>query len=229
MLRVHPVIHTHDIPGATAFLQALGLNAAPETHRDSATVFDAGSGRLTVRACGPADIADTAEGGTSLTFDVGDIGEFARRTIEAGTSVEVFGDGPRSTARVAAPGGSSFPVQLGPRDTRAPAPPLTVVARWHTPAPESTARVLEDIGAKPCETSAPEIGPAYRAKNGGVVLVVAAERTAVELAFEYDGDVRDLLGPLTAAGVESTLLSETPGRSLSVSTPWGAQIRIVGK
>lgn len=229
MLRVHPVIHTHDVPGAAAFLQALGLNAAPETRRGSAAVFDAGSGRLTVRACGPADTADTAEGSTLLTFDVGDIAEFGRRTVEAGTSVEVFGDGPQSTARVAAPGGSSFPVQFGPRDTHAPVSPLTVVARWHTPEPGSTARVLEDIGAKPRESSARDIGPAYRAKNGGVVLVLAAERTAVELAFEYDGDVRGLLGPLTAAGVESTLLSETPGRSLSVSAPWGTLIRIAGR
>jgi hypothetical protein len=224
MLRVRPLISTTDLPRAAAFLRALGLSPAEGPALTNSAMFDAGSGRVGLCSCASGS---PEQGSTSLAFDVGDVREFARRTVESGTPAEILGEGPGTTAKIPAPDGMSFSAELGPRDTGAPASSLTVVARWHTPDPASAARVLEDIGAKPRNT--PGARYAYRAKNGGVVEVLAADRTVVELAFDYDGDVRELLGNLTDAGAEPVVLQDGPVRSLRVTAPWGARLLVEEK
>lgn len=102
---------------------------------------------------------------------------------------------------------------------------------WSSSDAGSAVRVLEDMGARPrtglgagSDAGAPHD---FRAKNGGFVAVRAAERTGVELAFEFDGDVRDLAGALTAAGCEPVVIGDGPGRSLRVRAPWGTEVRIL--
>lgn len=229
MLRVRPRVITADLRRAATFLQALGLRPA-EHPRGSCTdaVFDAGSGRVTVHGCG----AGEPEEGTTLAFDVADVREFARRTMEAGTPVELTEDA-SPEARVTAPDGVTFRASSGPRETgSAPhgagsaSPSLSVLALWSTPDIPSAVRVLTDIGAKP--GISPDAGTwhEFRAKNGGLVALHAAERAAIDLGFEYGGDVRNLVGALTPAGFESVVVDGIWGRSLRVLAPWGAEVWI---
>ncbi|WP_247827886.1 VOC family protein [Arthrobacter antioxidans] len=226
MLRVRPLVHTPDLPGAARFLQALGLAPAQDpAPNGSYAVFDAGSGRVALHACVPGRAED---GTTDLAFDVADVREFARRTAEAGArvTVELSDEGHGVTARITAPDGLSFLADAGPRETGAPPSPLAVLALWYTPRVGRAVRVLEDIGAKPGTSSAAATRHDFRAKNGGLVAVRTDARTRAELAFEYDGDVRDLVRDLTAGGFEPVVTDESHGRSLRVRSPWGAEVRI---
>ncbi|MHA7210222.1 VOC family protein [Arthrobacter sp. MDT1-65] len=224
MLRVRPLVATSDLPAAAGFLRALGLHPAQEPVADgSRAVFDAGSGRVALRTCAPGS---REEGRAALAFDVGDVREFARRTVEAGTAVGLSGEGSGLTARITAPDGTSFPVEAGPRETGAPASPLAVLAVWSTPDVDRAARVLGDMGARPRAGARAGTRRDFRAKNGGLVAVRAAARGGVGLAFEYDGDVRDLLGNLTAGGSGPVVSDGSDGRSLRVRAPWGAGIRV---
>jgi hypothetical protein len=223
MLRVRPLVHTADLPRAAAFLQALGLTpAADPVPNDSYAVFDAGSGRVTLRACAAGS---AEEGSVDLTFDVGDVREFARRTAEAGTAVRLSEERGLA-ARIEAPDGASLLAAAGPRETRAPASPLSVVALWHSTAPAQAVRVLTDIGAKPRIGSDPGTRHAFRAKNGGLVTARAGSRTAVGLAFEYEGEVRDLLPGLIGGGFEPAVVDEGSRASLRVLAPWGTEVRV---
>lgn len=234
MLRVRPVVSTPDLPGAARFLQALGLapvqdpapaGSAPGMDAVLDAVFDAGSGRVALRSCAPGSAED---GTVSLAFDVSDVREFAHRTAEAGTrlTVEPAEDGRGPTAHVTAPDGLSFPADVGPRETGAPPSPLTVLALWSTPDVGPAVTVLNDIGAKP--RSAAEAGAphGFRAKNGGLVAVRAGARPAIGLAFEYDGDVRDLLPAVAGGGFGAVVVDGEHGRSLRVPAPWGAEVRV---
>ncbi|MHA7283087.1 VOC family protein [Arthrobacter sp. TMS2-4] len=226
MLRVRPVVSTPDLPGAARFLQALGLTPAQDpAPNGSDAVFDAGSGRVSLHACLPG----SAEAGTvDLAFDVSDVREFARRTAEAGArvTVELSGEGHGLAARVTAPDGLSLLADAGPRETGAPPSPLAVLALWYTPDVGPAATVLGDIGAKPRSSSDAGTRHDFRAKNGGLVTARTGARTAAELAFEYDGDVRDLVRNLTVHGFEPMVVDEIHGRSLRVPAPWGAEIRV---
>ncbi|MHA7180052.1 VOC family protein [Arthrobacter sp. MDB2-24] len=221
MLRVRPVVSTSDLAHGAVFLRALGLSAAQDpAPNDSYAVFDAGSGRLALRSC-PA--GSPGDGTTALAFEVGDVREFARRTAEAGTPVELTGEH-GLVARVPAPDGASLPAEAGPRETGAPASPLVVLALWQTPDVTAAVRVLKDMGARPRSSSGTRND--FTMKNGGLVAVHSAERAGMEPAFEYDGDVRDLAADLTAAGFGPVVAGESHEQSLRVRAPWGAEVRI---
>ena len=234
MLRVRPIVNTPDLPGASRFLQALGLRpAADPAPSGSYAVFDAGSGRVALHACEPGSPED---GTISLAFDVSDVREFARRTAEGGArltveggarlTVELSREGHGLAARVSAPDGMSFLADAGPRETGAPPSPLAVLVLWYTPDVGPAVGVLQDIGARPRISSDAGTWHDFRAKNGGLVAAHTGHRTAAELAFEYDGDVQDLLGGLTGAGFEPAVVDGSYGRSLRVRAPWGAEVRI---
>lgn len=223
MLRIRPLVHTADLPRAAAFLEALGLTPATDpVPDDSYAVFDAGSGRVALRAC---TAGSAEEGSVDLTFDVGDVREFARRTAETGTAVHLSEEHGLA-ARVTAPDDVTLLADAGPRETGAPVTPLTVVAVWHSTDREAAVRVLTDIGAKPC--IGPEAGTRhdFRAKNGGVVAACKGSHAAVDLAFEYEGEVRHLLPGLIGGGFEPSVVDEGHGRSLCVTAPWGAEVRV---
>ncbi|MDQ0737021.1 VOC family protein [Arthrobacter agilis] len=224
MLRVRLLVHTSDVPAAAGFLRALGLHPAQEPFPDaSPSVFDAGSGRVALRSCRAGSAED---GRTALAFDVGDVREFARRTVEAGTAVELSAEGAGLSARITAPDGTSFLADEGPRETGAPASPLSVLALWHTPDVLPATRVLGDMGARSGNNAGEGARHDFRAKNGGIVSVRPAGHRDVELAFAYDGDVRDLAGDLGAGGFDPVVADEGPGRSVWIRAPWGAGIRI---
>lgn len=226
MLRVRPLVLTPDLPGAARFLRALGLTPSQDpAPNGSYAVFDAGSGRVALQTCVPGSAED---GTVDLAFDVSDVREFARRTAEAGarSTVELSDEGHGLAARVTAPDGLSFLADAGPRETGAPPSPLTVLALWYTPDVGAAVAVLKDIGAKPRISSDAGTRHDVRAKNGGLVATRTDARTAVELTFEYDGDVQDLVPDLTADGFEPVVIDGSHGRSLRVRAPWGAEVRV---
>ncbi|RJT79902.1 VOC family protein [Arthrobacter cheniae] len=224
MLRVRPLIHTSDIYGSARFLQALGLHPAKDPAPGaSSAVFDAGSGRVALRSCAPGSVE---EGRTALAFDVADVRGFARRTTEAGTAVELSEEDHGPAARVTSPDGMSLLAGAGPRETGAPPSALAVLALWYTPDVEAAAGVLKDMGAKPRISSDAGTSHHFKAKNGGVVATHVGEVVATELAFEYDGDVRDLVPALTAGGFEPVVVDRNCGLSLRVGAPWGADVRV---
>lgn len=224
MLRVRPYVYTPDLDQGARFLTALGLSPAADPAADgSYAVFDAGSGRVALRACAPG----SREDGTSvLAFEVGDVREFARRTTAAGTAVELSEEGHGPTARITAPDGTSFPAEAGPRDTGAPESPLTVLALWSTPDVAPAARVLADLGAKPRISSDAGTWHDFRAKNGGLVAVHTGPSVSAELSFEYRGDISELVPRLAGAGVDHVVVDDSSGRSLRVAAPWGGQVRV---
>lgn len=59
--------------------------------------------------------------------------------------------------------------------------------------------------------------------------VELGERPGVELAIEHDGDVRDLVAGLTAAGVDAGVVGGGRRSSLRLRAPWGAVVRIDGR
>lgn len=225
MLRVRPIVYTADPSRAAAFLQALGLTpAADPLPNASYAVFDAGSGRVALHACA---VGSTEEGTAALGFEVGDVREFARRTAEAGTAVDVSEEGHALAARVTSPDGASFLADAGPRETGAPASPLSVVARWYSPDLAAAVRVLEDIGARPGTRSDAGTWHDFRAKNGGLVAARAGYRTAVDVAFEFEDDVRDLVPGLIGSGFEpAVVVVEGHGKSLRIPAPWGRELWI---
>ncbi|MHA7145785.1 VOC family protein [Arthrobacter sp. TmT3-37] len=227
MLRVRPILHTSDPTAARDFLHALGLASSRGALPDGAQeVFDAGSGRVALHPCASGSPED---GSVSLAFDVSDVREFARRTIAAGTPVDLVEGHHGTTARIIAPDGTPLLAAAGPRETTAPASSLSVLARWQTPDVGSAVRVLEDIGARPRAGSDAGTGRAFRAKNGGLVTVELRERPGVGMAFEHDGDVRDLVAGLTAAGVDAGVVGGGRRSSLRLRAPWGAVVRIDGR
>lgn len=222
MLRVRPLLHTADLPGAGALLRALGLvPAASPGATGSRAVFDAGSGRVALHACAAGS---PEEGAAALGFDVGDVREFARRTVEAGTPVHLSEGGHGLAALVTSPDGVSLLADAGPRETAAPASPLSVLALWYSPDIAPAVRVLTDIGARPRSSSDDGTWHDFRAKNGGLVAARAGSRTAVGLAFEYAGEVRELLPGLIGGGFEPAVVDEDHGRSLRVPAPWGGDL-----
>ncbi|BBE21545.1 hypothetical protein MN0502_04280 [Arthrobacter sp. MN05-02] len=227
MLRVRPLIHTSDPAAAREFLRSLGLAPSREPLPEGAQeVFDAGSGRVALHPCASGDPED---GSVGLAFDVSDVREFARRTIAAGTPVELMEGHHGTAARIIAPDGTALLAEAGPRETNAPASSLSVLALWQTPDVGSAVRVLQDIGARPRAGSAAGTGQAFGARNGGLVSVHLRERTGAELAIEHDGDVRELIADLTAAGLEPGVVGGGRGSSLLLRARWGAEVRIDGR
>ncbi|MFC3298210.1 VOC family protein [Arthrobacter agilis] len=224
MLRVRPLVYPSDLAASARFLTALGLRPAAEPERDSSfAVFDAGNGRVALQAGVPGS---TGKGVSTLAFEVADVPEFARRTREAGTGVELSGDAQHRSALISAPDGTTFSAAAGPRDTGVPPSPLSVLVLWRTPDVAAAAKILEDIGAQPRLSAADASRHDFRAKNGGLVVVRPGGQATVELAFEYGSDVRDLVPALADGGFGPAVVDTGDGWSLRVASPWGTEVEI---
>ncbi len=219
MLRVTPIQFTDHIGPWTTLLEALGLVHA--INEDGWHEFDAASGRVRLHATD----ADHPSGTTLLSFEVGDLDEFTRRTREAGTAVVMTEEGHGSTATITGPDGLSFSVTVQP--TRpAPAaadPAVQVLVLWMTPEPHGPAETLRNIGARPQIASDSGGWVQFQAKNGGLVATHSGTRAFPALSFEYDGDAEVLLSRLQAAGLEASLVDESYGRTVLVDNPDGGE------
>lgn len=219
MLRLAPIRFTDHIGPWTTLLEALGLAHAVDT--DGWHEFDAASGRVRLHATD----ADHPAGTTLLSFEVGDLEEFARRTRAAGTPVEVTEEAHGSTATITGPDGLAFPVtvQASRPEPAAADPDVQVLVLWMTPEPQGPAETLRHIGARPRIASDSGGWVQFQAKNGGLVATHSGPRAFATLSFEYDGDAEALHTRLREAGLDASLIDESYGRTVLVGNPDGGE------
>lgn len=226
MLRVRPILYTSHTDAYAALFLALGLSSADDG--DACLLFNSGHGKVGLHFAAPGS---PEEGTTALGFELRDAEIFVRRTLEDGTVAQLLDAGhgpsasPRASAKVTAPDGFSFladPVtDLSLPEPDAPGT-LTVLQLWQTHDPAAAHKVLVDIGAKLVATSEADGGALFRAKNGGLTAIRPGAGNAVELAFEYSGDIGRLAAELTARGVSA----ERSGTTLLLSAAENFEVTI---
>lgn len=218
MLRVRPIQFTSDVSAWKHLLVTLGL-VCVEDHGDWVE-FDAGSGRVALHRVSPGSPDD---GTTAFRVEVGDLAEFARRTLADGTRAELVDADHGQAVRITARDGFTFLADEAASRTTSPQadPALAVVGTWLTPEVPLAAQELGNIGARPRHRSADLA--VFSTKNGGILVVrSSAETAAGDLAFEYDGDLSALEARLAAAGLGSALA----GQVLTIATPRGGAINV---
>ncbi|GGH98320.1 VOC family protein [Arthrobacter liuii] len=227
MLRVRPVHFTSRTEQWKQLLTALGM---VKTEDDGGwQVFDSGSGRLALHT---AEVGSGQDGRTVFAVEVGDVGEFARRTNLAALEDGTQRDGTRTAepvtadhgeaCRISAPDGFSFLADKAAHFAQCADadPALAVVAVWYSAEPEAAARTLLHIGARPRPVPDNDETADFTAKNGGVLLVrPASGPPRPGLGFEYDGGLEPLQERLTAAGFSASLTEEAFGSTLHVANP----------
>lgn len=228
MLRVRPVQFTSDVTAWKHLLETLGL-VCVEDHGDWVE-FDAGSGRVALHRTSArrtsADSPDdgTDDGTTVFGVEVGDLSEFARRTVADGTRAELLEADHGQAVRVTAQDGFTFLADKAASRTTSPDadPDLAVVGTWLTPDVPWAAQELRNIGARSRHVSAKFAD--FSTKNGGILLVRQSSETAAGgLAFEYDGDLAALEARLAAAG----LAAARTGSVLTIPSPREGTISVV--
>lgn len=233
MLRVRPVHFTSRPEQWVRLLTDLGMVVTVDDGERQE--FDAGSGRLALHrvpagtgASGTKD-GSAPDGTTHFGVEVGDLAEFARRTneagVEAGTSpAELVRASHGDTCRITGEDGFGFFADKAAHGAQCADadPALAVVEVWFTPEPAAAAQTLRNMGARPrpAPDGDTDVIPAFRAKNGGVLMVrPAAGAARAGLGFEYTGDLSALRDRLTAAGHRVSMTGEAYGRSLHVANP----------
>lgn len=220
MLRVRPIQFTSDVAGWKHLFTALGLVCVLD-HGDWVE-FDAGSGRVALHNTAP-DSPD--DGGTVFGVEVGDLAEFARRTVADGTRAELFDADHGEAVRVTARDGFTFLADKATSRTTSPEadPGLAVVGTWLTPDVPGAGQELSNIGARPRNMSTDAAD--FSTKDGGILLVRKSPETAAGgLAFEYDGELVALEPRLAAAGIAAA----RAGSVLTVQGPRGRTISVAG-
>lgn len=97
---------------------------------------------------------------------------------------------------------------------------VTIMPIWVTPDVQQASELLIEMGFKPRINSDNGVWADFLADAGGAA-VHRGERGGVTLAFEYDGNVEDLLPALEGAGADPLLIDEAYGRSLQFADPNG--------
>lgn len=225
MLRVRPIQFTSDVAGWKHLLTALGLVCVAD--RGDWVEFDAGSGRVALHptSADRASADSPDDGATVFGVEVGDLAEFARRTMADGTRAELFDADHGPAIRVTAQDGFTFLADkaISRTTSRDADPGLAVVGTWLTPDVPGAAQDLRNIGARPRNMSSDAAD--FNAKNGGLLLVRKSPETAAgDLAFEYDGELSVLEARLSAAGVAAVLA----GSVLRVRGPRDRTISVAG-
>jgi hypothetical protein len=218
MLRVRPIQFTSDVAGWKHLLVTLGLVCVED--RGDWAEFDAGSGRVALHRASPGSPDD---GTTVFGVEVGDLAEFARRTVADGTRADLFDADHGQAVRITAQDGFTFLADKASSRTASPEadPGLAVVGTWLTPDVPGAAQELRNIGARPRHVSADFAD--FSAKNGGILLVQESPETAAGgPAFEYDGDLAALETRLTAAG----LAAARTGSLLTIQAPRGGTVSV---
>lgn len=218
MLRVRPIHFTSRPDAWEPLLGALGMIKTVDD--GDWREFDAGSGRLALHR---APEGSAEDGTTAFGVEVGELAEFARRTVADGTRADVIDAPHGSTVQVTAEDGFAFFADKAAHGAVCADadPALAVVGVWLTPGVENAAQELRNIGARP-RRDTPD-GADFTTKNGGILAVRTASATAGgPLEFEYDGGLDDVRERLAAAGVK--IRSE--GGALVVATPDGGELLV---
>ncbi len=221
MITARPIRFTADIAGHRRILEALGATLV--TQADAWIVYAVGSGRLGLHEAGGSDQVD---GTTVLGWEVDDLAAWSARAREAGVPATVGHTDHGLAATVTALDGTTFTVDPSVQ-ARTPAPAdrrLSVLPIWVTDQVHAARDVLLGIGAVARIAADSGVWSDFSCDGGGLAAVHRAEQGAepaadVELAFEYDGDVEELVPVLQAADVAAMLIDETYSRTLQVADP----------
>lgn len=217
-LTARPIRFTDDLPAWQRLLGTLGARLIVE--RPGWLVYAVGSGRVALHQASdhqppgaalafetttliPEAVAEAAAAGVPITLGHPDHGEAGM--VEASDGIRFTLDSPT-------------PVETVDQE---PDPRLVSLPIWYGPDTAMVRQVLQGLGARPHIVGDDEEWVSLSCEGGGLVAAHGAERPAVELAFEWDGDVEEALALLTAAGIDADLIDETYARTLQVADPDG--------
>ncbi|OLT16683.1 hypothetical protein BJF80_04900 [Serinicoccus sp. CUA-874] len=218
-LTAQPIRFTSDLPAWQRLLETLGGHLVYE--RPGWLVYAVGSGRVALHAASEQQPAGVCALALSTTTPVP---EAVAAAAAAGVPITLGHPDHGEAGMVEAPDGTSFtldsptPVERegGVSDRRLAALPI-----WYGPDTAMITGVLEGIGARPRTVADDRIWTDLRCEGGGLVAAHRDESPAVELAFEWDGDVEEALALLTEAGIEAVLIDETYSRTVQIADPDG--------
>ncbi len=218
MITVQPIRYTSRPRQWHRFARALGL--APASPASQVwSEFD-GVGVLAVHGVAAGDLRD---GDTGFHLRTDDLDAVQARLRGAGVAVtgstvadvgrllEVIGS---SGARVTVSGGAR----------RAERGELAVLPIWYQQDVAEARRIVEAIGLGPRIASRSESWTDFTGDGGGLAAVHRDSQVAVELAWEYSGDLDAFAVRLDRAGLAAVVVDEAYSRSLRVVSPDGDEL-----
>lgn len=217
-LTARPIRFTADIPGWRTILEALGAGLTSE--RPGWLVFELGGGRVALHAASQAQPV-----GTTLGMETGTpLQEAVAAASGAGVPVTLEDTDHGLAGVVRAADGTTFTLDSPtPDETGAGArePRLSVLQIWYAVDTTMPLATLEGLGARRRVVGDDGRWTDLTFPGGGLAAVHAHESTGTELAFEWDGDVEEVVGLLAEAGVHSALIDESYSRTVQVQDPDG--------
>ncbi|WP_134774469.1 hypothetical protein [Ornithinimicrobium flavum] len=211
-----PIRFTADIPGWQRILETLGATLLSE--HPGWLVYQLGGGRVALHAASPEQPAGTTTLAVETPVDLAD----AVRTASAQgvpVTLEDSDHGPAGHVRV--DGALVWLDAPTPGDGKATRPELSTLQIWYGPDTGLLRDVLEGLGARPRIVGDDGRWTDFSYDGGGLAAAHLAETGGTELAFEWGGDVEEVLRLLTAAGIDGLLIDETYGRTVQVADPDG--------
>jgi hypothetical protein len=219
-LTARPVRFTTDIPRWRTTLEALGAGLVSE--HPGWLVYELGGGRLALHAASEAQPV-----GTTLGMETGTpLPEAVAAASEAGVPVTLEDTDHGLAGVVRASDGTTFCLDsptgnetgASTRERR-----LSVLQIWYGPDTSVPLSTLEGLGARRRLVGNDGTWTDLAFPGGGLAAAHAAGDTGTELAFEWDGDVEEVVGLLAEAGVRSTLIDESYSRTVQVEDPDGGK------
>lgn len=229
MITVRPIRFTAHMNTHRVMLKALGASLL--TDAPGWEVYGLSSGRLalhTAEVNGTADCTGAPDsppsGTTVLAFETDDLNGWMAQASERGLGVQLkqMDRGPVAEIRARR---HRFEIDevgsLGlEEDTSTWAPSrVSVLQIWYSPDPETARQVIEKTGAVPRIGADDGVWTDFTCDGGGLVAVHAQEDVAVELAFEFDGDITELSATLSQAGVGHHVIDEKFSRCIRIPDP----------
>lgn len=217
-LTAQPIRFTADLPAWQRLLEALGARLI--LGRPGWLVYAVGSGRVALHQA-----SDEQPPGTALAFSTTTpVPDAVTTAAAAGVPISLGRPDHGEAGMVSAPDGTAFTLDA-PTPVEQDGPPadprLLVLPIWYGPDTAMIRDVLQGVGARPRLVADDGIWTDLTCEGGGLVAAHRADAAALELAFEWDGDVEEALALLTDAGVRATLIDETYSRTVQVEDPDG--------
>lgn len=220
-----PIRFTADIPAWQRILTQLGGTLINE--QPGWLVYQMGSGRVALHASSEAQPA----GQTLLALEtpqalsdavVSAAGHGVPITLEetdhGSAGVVRADDGVSFTLDLPTPG-SPGPEGSGELDSR-----LSVLQIWYTKRTREALDTFDGLGLKRRVIGHDGTWTDLICPGGGLAAVhLTDEPVRTELAFEFAGDLEQLIEPLTEIGVQSALIDESYSRTLQLADPDGGK------
>ncbi|MGC1206651.1 MAG: hypothetical protein WA880_01715 [Ornithinimicrobium sp.] len=229
MIIVRPIRFTAHMAAHRVLLNALGASLL--TDAPGWEVYGLGSGRLALHAAdldGSADAAGAPDsppsGTTVLAFETDDLSEWMAKASARGLNVQLKAMDRGPVAEVRARRHRFEVDEVDDLNRPADFSPgagskVSVLQIWYSPDAQAARAVIEKAGPVPRIAADDGIWADFTCAGGGLVGVHAEEDVAVELAFEFDGDISELSATLSTAGVRHHVIDEKFSRCIRIPDP----------